>query len=287
MRTKICTKCDLVKRRVEYYSIETDPICKNCWDVLFGPKIILVVCVICNKNQRIPRIDYSEKEFVCFGCVIKRSMFRNCPRCNKNKHIRYFEDGICKKCTYSTVIDGFKKCIYCKTMKPVTDYYGKKKLQDYCKPCHIESVIKSNKKNIKRVKAYYKMTQRSPNLIYSIKKANAKEENINFTITKEEFLTWYAEQTLICHYCGIAQDDFSKTKDGFLTNKANLSLDRKDNLEGYELSNLVLSCNRCNMIKGNFFSYEEMKVIGFRHVRKHWHEKGIKTHRQGFKVEPQ
>ena len=127
------------------------------------------------------------------------------------------------------------------------------------------------------------MTQKYPNLIYSRKKANAKQQNIPFTIPKKEFIQWYGDQTLICHYCGLDPEDFVKTDDKFITNKQNLSVDRVDNTQGYDLSNIVLCCNRCNSIKGNFFSYEEMKTIGLRFVRKHWNEKGITTHREGFK----
>ena len=178
-----------------------------------------------------------------------------------------------------------KRCNHCGKFKLLIEYYGKKKLQNNCKLCHNESTRRSHKKHAKRIKAYFEMTQMFPNLIYARKKANAKQENISFTISKEDFFQWYANQTLICHYCGLSQDDFSRTGDGFIIHKKNISVDRVDNSKGYDLSNIVLSCNRCNSIKGDFFSYEEMKIIGTKFVRKHWKEKGIKTHRQGFKGE--
>ncbi len=180
-------------------------------------------------------------------------------------------------------MEEIKICTKCKVLKYITEYYGKKKLLDYCKPCHKDSVRKSQKKYAQRIKNYLKTTQKFPNLIYSRKRANAKQQNLSFTISKEDFIEWYGNQTLICHYCGLDPEDFVKTGDKFITNKLNLSVDRVDNSLGYDLSNIVLCCNRCNSIKGNFFSYEEMKAIGFRYVRKHWNSKGIRTHKEGFK----
>ena len=44
--------------------------------------------------------------------------------------------------------------------------------------------------------------------------------------------------------------------------KMRLTIDRKDNDRGYTIDNIVLSCNRCNMIKGNFFNEQDMLKIG-------------------------
>ena len=64
--------------------------------------------------------------------------------------------------------------------------------------------------------------------------------------------------------------------DGHLLDKFNLGLDRVDNTKWYELSNIVLCCNKCNAIKGGFFNYQEMKAIGENFVKPKWQEKGIK-----------
>ena len=39
-------------------------------------------------------------------------------------------------------------------------------------------------------------------------------------------------------------------------------LDRKDNTKGYELDNVVGCCGACNIIRGDRFSIEEMKLLG-------------------------
>ena len=39
---------------------------------------------------------------------------------------------------------------------------------------------------------------------------------------------------------------------------ARLTLDRVDNTKGYELSNIVLACRRCNYMKGSWLTSEQM-----------------------------
>ena len=41
-----------------------------------------------------------------------------------------------------------------------------------------------------------------------------------------------------------------------------LEIDRKDNNKGYEKGNLALCCCRCNTIKSDFFTEEEMFKVG-------------------------
>lgn len=49
-----------------------------------------------------------------------------------------------------------------------------------------------------------------------------------------------------------------------------LTVDCKDNYDGYELDNMVLACLRCNYIKSDFLSFEEMKEIAKKYVRPKW-----------------
>ena len=80
-------------------------------------------------------------------------------------------------------------------------------------------------------------------------------------ISKEDFIKWYTSQEQKCFYCGRTlekiQDDDTQLKG----NKRRLSIDRIDNDKGYELVNMVLACKRCNMIKNNFFTKDEMFKI--------------------------
>lgn len=49
-----------------------------------------------------------------------------------------------------------------------------------------------------------------------------------------------------CHYCG-----------GQLPALSGHGLDRKDNSKGYEVGNVVPCCTRCNLTKGDRFTYRE------------------------------
>ena len=49
-----------------------------------------------------------------------------------------------------------------------------------------------------------------------------------------------------------------------------LSIDCKDNDLGYTIDNIVLACDRCNFIKSNIFTYEEMCFIGENLIKPKW-----------------
>ncbi len=64
----------------------------------------------------------------------------------------------------------------------------------------------------------------------------------------------------VCYYCGI----------GLSTNgnrAAQISVDRKDNSIGYTIENIELCCQRCNTIKGNIFTAEEMSEIAHKYIK--------------------
>jgi len=167
-----------------------------------------------------------------------------------------------------------KQCTKCKQEKELSEFYGKSNMS-WCKVCHSNYVLQKRKENPEKCWNYYRATISEPNLIFNRKKANAKSYGISFTLSKEEFIRWYKGKELLCHYCGIRPEDFPKTGDRTLLRRVNLGLDRKDNDKGYEMSNIVLCCDRCNLIKSRFFTYSEMKFIGNRFVRRKWKQKGI------------
>lgn len=80
---------------------------------------------------------------------------------------------------------------------------------------------------------------------------SAKRDGHNFTITYEEFLSVKAD---ICHYCNapLKWADFCVSKNG-----QGYNLDRMNNNLGYITGNVVSCCKRCNIAKGNRFTYEE------------------------------
>lgn len=75
-------------------------------------------------------------------------------------------------------------------------------------------------------------------------KSRAAKKGIEVDIT-EDFVKYVIEPP--CVYCG-ANNKLSE-------------LDRKDSTEGYTPNNIVPACRRCNTIKNNVVTYEEMRFI--------------------------
>ena len=87
---------------------------------------------------------------------------------------------------------------------------------------------------------------------------------------KTDFIVWYNSQQKQCVYCGITENDVYLWTDNFNPLVKKLSIDCMNNDVGYVIDNIVLACERCNVIKGNMFSHEQMLDIGARHVRPIW-----------------
>lgn len=84
-------------------------------------------------------------------------------------------------------------------------------------------------------------------------------ERVNHTVelSYEEFLGFVSIDE--CHYCGSL---ISWVKSTQSRESLSYNLDRKDNSHGYSVSNCVVCCTRCNLSKGNRFTYDEWKKIG-------------------------
>jgi len=74
-------------------------------------------------------------------------------------------------------------------------------------------------------------------------KSCAKRKQLNWNIFKEDYIKLISQ---VCYYC-----------DGEL-NKTGSGLDRVNNSKGYELNNVVPCCKRCNMIKSDYLTYNQM-----------------------------
>ena len=90
------------------------------------------------------------------------------------------------------------------------------------------------------------------------------------SISKENFIEWYENAQKVCAYCDVSEEDLPLTKDTVNARTVKLNIDRIDNPKGYAKNNLVLCCQRCNYIKSDFFSFEEMREIGQRYVKPRW-----------------
>ena len=104
--------------------------------------------------------------------------------------------------------------------------------------------------------------------IYSALKSRVKFfGNKPLTITKDEFVEWYTNTPKICVYCDLTEEDLPKVIDSFIEFTYRLSIDSKDNDTGYVKGNLLLACNRCNTVKSNFLTFNEMREIGQKYFK--------------------
>lgn len=102
----------------------------------------------------------------------------------------------------------------------------------------------------------------NPRGIYSSLKSGAKKRNLKVRFTIDEFEYWWNTQKQECFYCKRSIEQI-KTENDSVNNRAKrLTVDRIDNDVDYELCNIRLACYRCNSIKGDYFSEEEMLKIG-------------------------
>ena len=110
----------------------------------------------------------------------------------------------------------------------------------------------------------------SPVGIYGIVKQNSKKSGYKDLISKSEFVRWWNEQSQKCFYCGISLQELSLIKDNQNNRVKRLTIDKLNPKLGYIKENIVLSCQRCNNIKTDFFTAEEMKEIAQKYIKPKW-----------------
>lgn len=124
--------------------------------------------------------------------------------------------------------------------KPVGKHGGK----GLCSK-HLKALYRSQGKTQEYNKAYLYTWIRSSEGRYSALKRAAKDKALGFDITIEQHSLLLQE---LCFYC---KQSLQETGHG---------LDRKDNSQGYVLSNVVPCCVTCNRIKNKHLTHMEMVV---------------------------
>ena len=91
-------------------------------------------------------------------------------------------------------------------------------------------------------------------------KSNATGKKHTFKLSLEQVLNLVYQN---CFYCNSPPQNKMSVKHkrymGYILYYT--GLDRKDNSKGYTLSNVVPCCARCNSIKSNLFTFEEMVAL--------------------------
>lgn len=165
-----------------------------------------------------------------------RSTIRLCQKCGSefmapNAEVRKGGAIYCSRECYLKK-PPYYTCRICNKDKPTSEFpvVGKKKphRSSWCQPCHV-----------KRYRDYL----RTPKHRFSSGKSRAKRTGVPWTLTPEQY---WPMLDLPCHYCG-----------GPLGETA-VGLDQKVAGNGYTPDNVVSCCGRCNWVKGDVFTYEEM-----------------------------
>lgn len=90
--------------------------------------------------------------------------------------------------------------------------------------------------------------------VYGSYVKHARKHNHFWGLKWEEFIPLVQKS---CIYCG--KLPFQNTK-AIYTPHHYMGIDRKDNKKGYTLDNVAPCCTRCNSVKGQHLSFEEMKI---------------------------
>jgi len=122
----------------------------------------------------------------------------------------------------------------------------------------LEKLRNYNMKNKGKIKLMYL----TPRGVYIRLKTTSKFRNIELAISEKDFINWYDNQEKKCHYCNRTLEEIKQDNREQDKHKTKMSIDRKDNDRGYITDNIVLACTRCNLIKGNYFTEQEMLKIG-------------------------
>lgn len=164
-----------------------------------------------------------------------------------------------------------KRCAECKISKSLKYFPLKKKggteHYEYCKRCsrlknrisyekNKAKVIARTSANNKRKGWLYQRAYVVKNLAsskYNSLKHRCRRDKVKL-MSRKSFIKWFDAQEKICTYCGIEM-------------KTRISLDRMNPMLGYVGGNITLACVKCNIIKNNVFTVEEMKEIADKYIK--------------------
>jgi len=136
---------------------------------------------------------------------------------------------------------------YAKECKTCNNVFTTSRSHTVCcsRLCHRRSPENRTKYN-GRVKEYQHIHAKDPKRKHQKLIFKAKFENREMSLSLQECENYWNSG---CIYC-------SK----ILTNETGCGLDRLDNNEGYIKTNVVPCCGKCNQIRNNHLTHDEMKI---------------------------
>lgn len=142
-----------------------------------------------------------------------------------------------------------KVCSKCEIEKDILELYIRNnKPHSACKICDIARQKLFRQTQPERNKTIAKKYRGKPKRRFANAKRVASKRGLLWSISFEEYLNLITQP---CYYCNF---EFGKPIE------VGSGLDRLDNFNGYELSNVVSCCGACNLIRNHFLTPEEMKV---------------------------
>ena len=161
-----------------------------------------------------------------------------------------------------------KTCTLCDETKQTSEF-GKHKiakdgLSSWCKECTRE-----------RARIY---RDTAAGVYTALKGLNKFRNRKAVNISKENFVEWYDSQERVCVYCDLREEDLIYIVDSFNSMTHKLTVDCIENDVAYSDGNLVLACRRCNTVKNDIFTFDEMRYIGQNFLKPRWEEQ-LKTNK--------
>lgn len=162
-------------------------------------------------------------------------------------------------------------CPTCGIQKPLTEFGVLRSTKDgvsvRCRACsnakskkYYWTHLEARREYSRRYNHQYKKRLHSK---YQVIKDRARHRNIDFSVSREEFIEWFNEQKPHCYYCGQKLEE----REGWGRQHNDRTIDRMDTRVGYTLDNMAFCCRRCNTIKGYWFNEREMLEIADKYLR--------------------
>lgn len=222
----------------------------------------------------------------------ERFCSNECAKSFRRKNMKSTFEIICKQCGKEfSVLYKYRGRKFCST-ECSKEHYNlnhptRARVKKICECCGKEFTVMdcknfrkfcSNKcKGLhytKNKKPYTQQTKINLSSKFSSTRKRALQKGLGCE-TYKDFCNWYASQLRVCSYCGIPEETLEAiNKDNYFLERV-LTIDRKDNSKGYTKDNMVLSCRKCNIIKNDVLSHEEMLEIAQKYITPKWQKKNL------------